>query len=41
MKKTFVDAALPPALSVFSDFSNDFYPGYFSRLDPLSIAENR
>jgi len=41
MKKTFVDATLSPALSVFSGFSNDFYSGYFNRLYALSIAKNR
>ncbi|SEO20936.1 hypothetical protein SAMN05216404_1144 [Nitrosospira multiformis] len=40
MRKAFVDATLSPPLSVFFDFSNDFYPGYRSRLYALLMAGN-
>ncbi|ODT61897.1 MAG: hypothetical protein ABS69_23420 [Nitrosomonadales bacterium SCN 54-20] len=41
MKKAFVNATLSPVLSVFFDFSNDFYPGYRGRLYALLMAGNR
>ncbi|WP_256326881.1 hypothetical protein [Nitrosospira multiformis] len=41
MKKAFVDAPLSAALSVFSGFSDDFYPGYHGRRYALLMAGNR